>query len=604
MDPKRLYGDRLGLREAEWRDLERRWRALSRLRLLLFLLGAALLVILLILDASALWLLLPVAGFLALAGVHARVHREREARRRDLEHYRQGLDRLEGNWVGRGPEGSRWSDASHPYADHLDLFGEASLFQRLCRARSLPGQETLANWLRIPADLATLQARREAVEELAGELDLRERLDRVGESTVDGLDPGRLGAWSAQITDAPTAFERLGAAALALMIVTSLAGWVFGLSSGWFFLAALAAGGFLEQHLGRRLRPLLASVEEVAGQLDNLARLTEELEEHRYRSRRLVELRERVRRDTVLASVLLRMLRRRMEWYDSSRNLIFAPFAFLLLWRVQLGLAVQQWMASNQQDLAGWLGAVGEFEALLSLSSYAFENPEDVWPEWVEELCYDGVGLGHPLLPSDHCIRNDLRLGDDLRLYVISGSNMSGKSTLLRTVGLNAVLALAGAPVRARQLRLSPLAVGASLRIVDSLPAGISHFYAEVKRLRELRELVDGPLPALLLLDEIFHGTNSHDRRLGASAVLRKLVDAGALALVTTHDLALAELAEGIGTKARNVHFEDQVQNGRMVFDYRMRPGVAGQGNALRILQSEGLLEASDLDPPKRAGPG
>jgi DNA mismatch repair ATPase MutS len=157
--------------------------------------------------------------------------------------------------------------------------------------------------------------------------------------------------------------------------------------------------------------------------------------------------------------------------------------------------------------------------------------------------------------------------------------------------------------VRARRLRLSPLAVGASLRIVDSLPAGISHFYAEVKRLRELNELTDGPLPALLLLDEIFHGTNSHDRRLGASAVLRKLVDAGALALVTTHDLALAELAEGIGSRARNVHFEDQVQEGRMVFDFQMRPGVAGQGNALRILESEGLLEASDLELPDLADP-
>jgi len=240
------------------------------------------------------------------------------------------------------------------------------------------------------------------------------------------------------------------------------------------------------------------------------------------------------------------------------------------------------------------LAAVGEFEALLSLSAYAFENPQDPWPEWAEEPLFEGEGLGHPLLPTEHCVPNELHLGSELQLYVISGSNMSGKSTLLRTVGLNAVLALAGAPVRARRLRLSPLAVGASLRIVDSLPAGISHFYAEVKRLRSLSELTKGPLPVLLLLDEIFHGTNSHDRRLGASAVLRKLVDAGALALVTTHDLALAELAEGLGSLARNVHFEDQVRDGRMYFDYRMRPGVAGQGNALRILAAEGLLDSSD----------
>ncbi len=158
--------------------------------------------------------------------------------------------------------------------------------------------------------------------------------------------------------------------------------------------------------------------------------------------------------------------------------------------------------------------------------------------------------------------------------------------------------------MRAHSLRLSPLAVGASLRIVDSLPAGVSHFYAEVKRLRELRELTEGPLPALLLLDEIFHGTNSHDRRLGASAVLRNLIQDGAFALVTTHDLALAELAESLGSLARNVHFEDQVQDERMYFDYRMRAGVAGQGNALRILQAEGLLDARGAEEtPPREGP-
>jgi len=183
---------------------------------------------------------------------------------------------------------------------------------------------------------------------------------------------------------------------------------------------------------------------------------------------------------------------------------------------------------------------------------------------------------------------------------VISGSNMSGKSTMLRTVGLNVVLALAGAPVRARHFRLGALRLGASLRIVDSLPRGISHFYAEVKRLRELQDLCSPRAvgsessAALLLLDEIFHGTNSHDRRRGAAAVLRRFVQRGAFVLVTTHDLALAEVATELGPLARNVHFEDQIREAKMVFDYKMRPGVAGKGNALRILAAEGLLEDRD----------
>ncbi len=261
-------------------------------------------------------------------------------------------------------------------------------------------------------------------------------------------------------------------------------------------------------------------------------------------------------------------------------------------------------MATNAPHIASWLQVAGEYEALLALSAYAFEHPEDPWPELVDPPCFQAEQLGHPLLPAAECVRNDIRLTEDLRLYVISGSNMSGKSTMLRTVGLNLVLALAGAPVRATRLQLSPLKLGASLRIVDSLPHGISHFYAEVKRLRELQGLCsstqgEGARPgALLLLDEIFHGTNSHDRERGAAAVLRRFVDRGAFVLVTTHDLALAEVATKLGAVARNVHFEDQIRDQAMVFDYRMRQGVAGKGNALRILAAEGLLEISELDEP------
>ena len=198
---------------------------------------------------------------------------------------------------------------------------------------------------------------------------------------------------------------------------------------------------------------------------------------------------------------------------------------------------------------------VGEFEALCSLASYAFENPDDPFPEIATDAaCYDGEGLAHPLLPK--CVPNDSarpHRAETLRrrVLIVSGSNMSGKSTFLRTVGVNAVLALAGAPVRARRLRLSPLAVGATLRIQDSLQEGRSRFYAEVLRMRQLVDLSRGPLPLLFLLDEIFAGTNSHDRRLGAESVVRGLVQAGAIGLVTTHDLSLTHIAEQLGPRGQ-----------------------------------------------------
>ena len=186
-------------------------------------------------------------------------------------------------------------------------------------------------------------------------------------------------------------------------------------------------------------------------------------------------------------------------------------------------------------------------------------------------------------------MRNDVHLAADLAVLVISGSNMSGKSTLLRTVGVNAVLAQAGAPVRARRLRLSPLAVGTSMRIADSLQAGTSRFYAEIQRLRQIVDLAAGPRPLLFLLDEILHGTNSHDRRFGAEAIVRGLVQRGAIGLVTTHDLSLATIADALAPRAANVHFEDHLEDGRMTFDYQLRPGVVRKSNALELMRAVGL---------------
>jgi DNA mismatch repair ATPase MutS len=245
-----------------------------------------------------------------------------------------------------------------------------------------------------------------------------------------------------------------------------------------------------------------------------------------------------------------------------------------------------------------WLTATGEIEALCSLASHAFEHPDDSFPEFSTESHWlEAEGAGHPLLEEKRVVRNDIRLGEGLHLLVVSGSNMSGKSTLLRTVGVNAVLAQAGAPVRARRMVLSPLAIGASIRITDSLQDGVSRFYAEILRIRQIVELTNGPLPVLFLIDEFLHGTNSHDRRVGAEALVASLLKRGAMGFITTHDLALAHIADAVsaegdarGTPAgANVHFEDQLVDGQIHFDYIMRPGVVRKSNALELMRSVGL---------------
>jgi DNA mismatch repair ATPase MutS len=238
-----------------------------------------------------------------------------------------------------------------------------------------------------------------------------------------------------------------------------------------------------------------------------------------------------------------------------------------------------------------WLRVVGELEALSSMATYAYEHPRDPFPTLVDQgPLFEAEALAHPLIPADIAVPNDVRLGGGhSHVIVVSGSNMSGKSTLLRSVGVNVVLALAGAPVRAAALRLSPLVLGATLKVEDSLEAGRSRFYAEILRIRTIVDAARGPVPLLFLLDEILHGTNSYDRRIGAEAIVRALAEGGAIGLVTTHDLALTELPSRLSVPAVNMHFEDRLEGGRMVFDYRMRPGVVEHSNALALMRAIGL---------------
>jgi DNA mismatch repair ATPase MutS len=278
-----------------------------------------------------------------------------------------------------------------------------------------------------------------------------------------------------------------------------------------------------------------------------------------------------------------------IEMLDSRDNPFIRALGPLLLWTTQLAMAIESWRAMNGPQVAGWLDAVSEMEALSSLANYAWERSGDPFPHFVESGAgprFDGDDMGHPLLPDAQCVRNSVTLAAPLHLLVVSGSNMSGKSTLLRTIGVNAVLALAGAPVRAKRLTLSRLSLGASIRSTDSLEEGHSRFMAEILRLKQVLEL---PPPALFLLDELLGGTNSHDRALGSEGLIRALLSRGAIGLVTTHDLTLSRIGDELAPAAANVHFEDRLENGRLVFDYRVRPGVVERSNALDLMRAVGL---------------
>jgi hypothetical protein len=608
--PRADYARRLDARRALAAERERTHAVTGVSRFAVAVAGVVLLVLVFATGWLApAWLAVPVVVFLALSYWHQRVTRALTRARRAITYYERGVSRLDGHWQSFGDPGERYLDDHHPNARDLDLFGKESLYQLLCTARTRSGKDLLADWLRAPAEPDEVRARQAAVAELSPRLDLREDLALLGADVPAGVDLAGLAEWGRAPPILVSRALRVVAfllAALAVGTVVRLV-YVFGTmasevgmpeAASWAggpgLLPVLGAGAleivfalWLHGSVSRVLKPLERRAHDLAVFHGLLARL----EQEQFRTPRLVALRAALEAAGKAPSERIEHLLSLLELLDSKRNLYFAPFGALMLWTTQLAFALEAWRRATGPVLGGWLEAVAQFEALAALATYAAESPDDPFPDVVAEgPVYDGEGLGHPLLPKSACVRNDVRLGGELRVLVVSGSNMSGKSTLLRTVGVNAVLALAGAPVRAHRLRVSPLTVGATLRVQDSLQGGVSRFMAEVRRVRQLVGLARGPRPLLFLLDELFAGTNSHDRRLGAEAVIRTLVESGAVGLITTHDLALTHITDLLGGRAVNVHFEDNFEEGGGVtFDYRMRPGVVQRSNALALMRSVGL---------------
>jgi hypothetical protein len=535
------------------------------------------------------WLLVPIVFFLLAALAHDGVVRRRERAQRAVAFYASGQARIEHRWAGTGEPGERFSSDTHPYSRDLDLFGRGSLFELLCTARTRAGQETLAEWLCSAALAGEVRARQEAVRELSANLDLREDLALAGDDVRAGVAADVLRSWAEA---RPVPFPRFGrvvSAALASLDVLGALLWWRGAGPKPLILA-LALAGAWALLLRARVERTVKAADRPGRDLALLGALLARLERERFRAPRLVALRARLEAEGQPPSRQVRRLAGLQELLDSRRNQLFAPIALPLLWTTQLAMAVEQWRLRVGPRVPDWLSVAGELEALCALAGYAYEHPADPFPELVEEgPLFVARGLGHPLIPDDVCVRNDVRLDREQSLLLISGSNMSGKSTLLRAVGVNAVLAFSGAPVRATALRISPLSLGASIRIVDSLQRGSSRFYAEITRLRQIADLARDCPPVLFLLDEILHGTNSSDRLVGAQAVVRRLLERGGVGLVTTHDLALARMADDLGARARNVHFEDHLEDGRMAFDYQLRDGVVGKGNALALMRAVGL---------------
>jgi hypothetical protein len=589
IDPRAEYERRIAVLDRQAASGEKRHLLISNLRLVLV--AAAALIAWLSFGralVSPAVLVVPAFAFVVLLIVHAKVLNANDRTLRARRYYERGLSRLAGTWAGTGPDGARFLE-HHPYARDLDLFGPGSLFQLLLTARTESGEETLADWLRRTSSRLEAAGRQVAVEELRDRLEFREALV-VAAAEAHVSRSGSLSRWAssgpAGLSVAHATLFVVCAAANVVVVWAAIAGWIPSLVAGGWLAAAAAIGRYYRRATWQVIR----SVDVIADDLSLFRALLERIEAETFYADRLTQLRGALDGHHAASAIVDRLLRT-IAARDALRNEFVRPFGLLLFVRSLAAVVIARWHASRRRDLEMWIDAVGEIEALASLATYAFEHPSDPFPVLADEgPRFDAEALAHPLLHESTAVRNDVRLGHDRpHLLVVSGSNMSGKSTLLRAVGINTVLAMAGAPVRARSLVVTPVRIGASIRVDDSLQEGHSRFYSEILRIRDIVESAAHGGPMLFLLDEILHGTNSHDRRIGAEAIVRALVTTGAIGLVTTHDLALTAFADAPEIRARNVHFEDDILDGRLVFDYRMRDGVVERSNALELMRAIGL---------------
>jgi hypothetical protein len=588
VSPTEQYSARLREREAQLASFDRVHARIGSARLAI---GASFLITAWLCFGhyaiSPSWLFVPAAGFIALVLYHQRVGGLRTRAQRAVELYRAGLRRLEGHWRGSGPAGEQFDVQHHIYAADLDLFGRGGLYELLCAARTQMGENTLAQWLLAPADLATIRDRHASVSDLRNRLDLREELAIHGEPARITLHPESLLAW----TEAPNRLDHLwirwSAPLLAGLAVATAVAWAVA-DVRFPLFAVLAAEIAVAYFLKEPVHHAIAAVESAYEDLKGLSRLLNRLEAEQFDAPPLRALVLKLSSHTQSASATFSRLATIVNFVESRRNPLLAPLLLLLMYPLQTALAAERWRKAHGPLIGSWLSVLGEIEALISLARYAYEHSEQPFPELIEgPATFKATDLGHPLIFAAARVCNDVDISGRIRALMVSGSNMSGKSTLLRTVGINTVLAMAGAPVCARRLQLTPLRIGASIRINDSLHEGSSRFYAEITRLRRLFE--PATLPLLFLLDELLQGTNSADRLIGARGVIRALIERGAIGLISTHDLALTDVAGLAPGALENVHFRDELIDGKLTFDFKLHSGVVTHSNGIELMRSIGL---------------
>jgi hypothetical protein len=529
---------------------------------------------------------------------HARVLAEKDRAEVRREIHDRHLRRLAGKTEGL-PDGAGAIPPEHPYASDLDLVGPGSIFERFSVAHTVAGRDALVRWLSAPSTSSDARARQAAVVELADRgLDTRVALEAAvldgGNEMIDARPFVEFCKGPKVVADKPLLALAITLLPIATVVLVALSGDVLP-SFSWVPVVVIQS--ILARQTEREVARTYARVVSRRRFVESYRTILRVAEEMPAEAPALAAIQKRLSVTGEKPSAELARLELWASLFEvRAQGLVHLIVNLLLLWDLNVLLRLERWALRAGTRSEEWLEAIGELEALASLATLRALDPTTTMPELTDAGALEASGLCHPLLPVDGRVANDVSIGGPGTALVVTGSNMAGKSTLLRAIGVNVVIALAGGPVSARAMRVPLVRLRASMRIADSLQHGASYFQAELARLRTVIAKADEPPPILFLLDELLRGTNARARHRGARAVVLHLLARRGMGIVATHDIALSELETEMPGVVKNLHFTDVLgPDGEMTFDYVLRPGVVRTSNALRLLAMAGVdVEADD----------
>ncbi len=498
----------------------------------------------------------------------------------------------EGRYFHFAP-GNDFMPKEHPYAADLDIFGHASLYQFINRTTSDMGARELADWLLEPATANVIRERQEAVKELKDKIHWRQEIQAFGrETTIRQTTVDHLQHWlqapALFLPFAPWKWLRYLLPVIILTLVGITIAGLIPLNALYFFLFIYAV---LAYQLNKLIAPLHNQLSRIVDELEALSLSMEQIEKESFKAPLNRQLQAGFSAANQRGSAHIRSLKGMLNRLDLRYNIVLsAPLNVLLLWNLQQVLDLEKWKQQHASQVPQWFKHLGIFEAMHSISTLHYNHPEWCFPELKPtHFSMEASNLGHPLIHPDKRVNNFITMKQRGEIMLVTGSNMAGKSTYLRSVGVNVVLAMAGAPVCAQQFSISPVQLMSSMRVADNLEESTSTFYAELKKLKTIIDQVNEGAPVFILLDEILRGTNSLDRHTGSDALIRQLIKKQAAAIIATHDLALAEIKAQFPEQLHNYHFDAQVSGEELFFDYRLKPGICQSLNASILMKKIGI---------------